>query len=433
MKRSLLFFIILFFIKPVFAENNSSDSLKKLIQAYHENGNKSKEAEALFELGSEIIGTAQVGEALSYLKSSSEIYLSLHDSINYAWCLYKISYLYNLTGDYSKSFTYCLNANSIASSYSLKSLEGYCQNLMGRLYYLLSDENSAMSFYDKALKNGIAEKDNRLIAESMSYIAIVWRNRDSLSLSLKMQLEALELRVSVNNESDCALSYFNIGILYSYRMKNDSAIYWLTKAESIWIKNNDYFNLAECYNYLGKAYLKLNDISLAENYFMKSLDIALKVRAKKMIRYNYYDLAMINYKKGDNKKAIDQILLYTLYKDSVVQDQGLLEITHLQAQSMKEKNENAIKLLNKENELKASQLAKNRIVIWTVAIGLLLVLLLSIFIFRSLRITLKQKKIIQDKNKDITNSIYYAKRIQQSQLPTEKYIEKELKRLKNPK
>ncbi len=40
-----------------------------------------------------------------------------------------------------------------------------------------------------------------------------------------------------------------------------------------------------------------------------------------------------------------------------------------------------------------------------------------------------QKEIIEEKNKDITASITYAKRIQQSLLPTEKYIEKNINRL----
>ena len=41
----------------------------------------------------------------------------------------------------------------------------------------------------------------------------------------------------------------------------------------------------------------------------------------------------------------------------------------------------------------------------------------------------EQKNLIEEKNKDITSSIRYAKRIQDALLPTEKYIHKTLKRL----
>jgi hypothetical protein len=41
-----------------------------------------------------------------------------------------------------------------------------------------------------------------------------------------------------------------------------------------------------------------------------------------------------------------------------------------------------------------------------------------------------QKKVIEEKNKDILDSINYAKRIQRAQMPTITHIEKTLDRLK---
>lgn len=70
-------------------------------------------------------------------------------------------------------------------------------------------------------------------------------------------------------------------------------------------------------------------------------------------------------------------------------------------------------------------------------IMLLLFIITSIFFifFKNENISFQkkvvtQKEIIEEKNKDITASITYAKRIQQSLLPTEKYIDKNIKRLK---
>lgn len=67
----------------------------------------------------------------------------------------------------------------------------------------------------------------------------------------------------------------------------------------------------------------------------------------------------------------------------------------------------------------------------------------GLFIFRSLQITRKQKQVIElknketgqqkglsaEKNKGILVSIHYAKSIQQSLLPTQKYIERNLLQL----
>jgi CHASE3 domain sensor protein len=80
---------------------------------------------------------------------------------------------------------------------------------------------------------------------------------------------------------------------------------------------------------------------------------------------------------------------------------------------------------------------KQKIVIMFVITGLLLVLIFAGFILRSLKVTRKQKNtieeqkdLVEEKQKEILDSIHYAKRIQQSLLPTERYIEKSLKKLK---
>jgi spermidine synthase len=56
----------------------------------------------------------------------------------------------------------------------------------------------------------------------------------------------------------------------------------------------------------------------------------------------------------------------------------------------------------------------------------MLVLVFAFFIYRSLKVTRHQKHIIEEKQKEILDSIYYAKRIQTSLLPTQKYLEKHL-------
>ena len=94
--------------------------------------------------------------------------------------------------------------------------------------------------------------------------------------------------------------------------------------------------------------------------------------------------------------------------------------------------------LEKQQAVADEKNRKQKIIIGSVVLGLLLVIVFSGFIFKSLRTTRKQKllietknketeeqkKVIEEKQKDILDSIHYAKRIQMSLLPTEKYIDK---------
>ena len=93
------------------------------------------------------------------------------------------------------------------------------------------------------------------------------------------------------------------------------------------------------------------------------------------------------------------------------------------------------------------QAQKNSFIRNLLLFGILSILLILVFVFRSYRIKNKsnilleqknteiamQKEIVEEKQKEIIDSIHYAKRIQQSLLPTEKYIEKTLIRLNKNK
>lgn len=65
-------------------------------------------------------------------------------------------------------------------------------------------------------------------------------------------------------------------------------------------------------------------------------------------------------------------------------------------------------------------------IIYTVVFGLFLLVLFSGFLYNRFRITQKQKIIIAEKNKEITDSITYAKRLQTAILPPDSFWKKYL-------
>jgi hypothetical protein len=110
------------------------------------------------------------------------------------------------------------------------------------------------------------------------------------------------------------------------------------------------------------------------------------------------------------------------------------------------------KELENQQTLAEEKNHKQKIILSFVIGSLLLVLLFAGSVFRSLRITKSQKNtieaqknivelqkqkveeqklLVEEKQKEIIDSITYARRIQQSLLPSQKYIDKNMKRLKN--
>ena len=128
-----------------------------------------------------------------------------------------------------------------------------------------------------------------------------------------------------------------------------------------------------------------------------------------------YDLALLHFKKAMS------------LKDSLFSEEKNKELTRKEMNYEFEKKEAATKADQDKKD------AITKIIIWSVSAGFALVLLLAVFIFRGYRQKQKanivislQKHLVEEKQKEILDSIHYAKRIQQSLLPTEKYIQRKI-------
>jgi len=161
-----------------------------------------------------------------------------------------------------------------------------------------------------------------------------------------------------------------------------------------------------------------------------------------------------DYNKGVlTKKIIKQILLITAklnipvvvdpkeynffeYQQIDLFKPNLKELSDALKIKIDPKNINSLRKAAEELKRKDLSVQANKRQNYFLIIVLLLTFVALGLIYSRFKITKKQKSIIEiqkgivdDKNKEITDSINYAKRIQNSLLPTEKYIEKTIKRL----
>lgn len=127
---------------------------------------------------------------------------------------------------------------------------------------------------------------------------------------------------------------------------------------------------------------------------------------------------------------------YADLKDTISNRESKRNIAEMQARFDSENKEKQIALLEQQSHIKELEADRQKNIRNFIVVGLVLVIILAIVIFNRYRIKQKANKqletayhLIEEKNKDITASINYAKRIQQSLLPTEKYIQRTLNRL----
>ncbi len=139
-------------------------------------------------------------------------------------------------------------------------------------------------------------------------------------------------------------------------------------------------------------------------------------------------------KTGDFKNALKMHEKFTSLEDSIGNENNKKELVRHELKSSYNQQK-AIDDAKNDKLLAIEQEKKKKQTILTIACasGLILVGIFLIFIFNRLRITKKQKGIIEEqklivdaKNQEITDSINYAKRIQNAILPPEKVVKEYL-------
>ncbi len=196
------------------------------------------------------------------------------------------------------------------------------------------------------------------------------------------------------------------------------------------------------------AYINLINVEeanvyFAEGNFSKSLELykaALpKIIESEDLRRHAGVLEKIadTYKAlGDYRSAYGTLIELRVLEDSLQSIQNNSYVEDMEAKYQSEKKEKEISLLNKDRELKEAEIAKKNAQVDQAnfqkilfVLGLVALLIVIGFIMYGLRqkhkanrLLTSQKIEIEEKNREIVDSINYAKRIQAATLPSLKYF-----------
>ncbi|MDF2437947.1 MAG: hypothetical protein K0Q95_2323 [Bacteroidota bacterium] len=189
--------------------------------------------------------------------------------------------------------------------------------------------------------------------------------------------------------------------------------------------------MSRVYNDIGIIYRKLKNYDLALSYLNRGLEIRQKYKLKAFLFSSYMEIAGLYIEIGSFDKAILELQKAELNVKETAQSPKLARI-YEQFMLIYKKTGNFPEALDYSEKLLAINEEINRQEMET-----RISILNTSFqkekedeIERLRTVELKKAyELIDQKNKDITDSIKYAKRIQQAILPSEKYIQKSLERL----
>lgn len=412
------------------------DSLKALIK-------KSNDADKieLLKLLCYEYNVTNPDKALEYAEEAMKLSVRLNNPKGLAGAYNSFGNAYYYKGNYSKTLEYYLKSLKVSEKINYEDGISASINNIGNVYYSLGDYPKALAYYSRSLKIEEIKKDTNAIAESYNNIGGVYGDLGDYEKSLKYNLKALEIREKMNNHEGIAYSLNNIGRVYSESGDYKKAIEYGKKALELYKQIGDdngvglsYLNIGTVYSRIGNKTGNSGNYKTAQKYYLNSLEVFKKLDYKTGIKECYKELSDISNSLKDYKAAFEYHQLYAEIKDDLINTESSTEIARMQTMYDSEKKDKKIQLLNKDKAIQATNLNKQKVIIYAAGSSLLLVIALLFFIFRGYQTKQKanlllgeKNKLIEDKNKDITDSINYASRIQTAILPSRELIRKELK------
>lgn len=303
-------------------------------------------------------------------------------------------------------------------------------NNIGIIQYNQNNLEEALKYFHQALKTA----DEIRTADASLYIGKVYITQNKYSEAQRYLEKTLEIATRNEDNYNISDSYYLLGRIDAFYGENDKALKYFQDAITIKEELEDEQGIALCNIHIGNLYLNQNKPKEAKIYFSRSKTLAEKLGIREELKdaflglsntyhiLNMYDSAY--YYLNENNRIHNELLSEEASK-KLVQLESVLASQKREAQIEAER---------------AIQKFSNKVVLYS-SIGVILVLIVfALLMYNRYRLKQKaneqlasynkeiemQRDIIEAHNRDILDSIKYAKRIQEAILPSKELMNKHL-------
>jgi serine phosphatase RsbU (regulator of sigma subunit)/Tfp pilus assembly protein PilF len=426
-------FIFIFILLAQFFFAQKTDSLKLLIKP---DLNDTTRINLLNKVGmSYFLNEGQLDSSLVYLQMAKTLAyktVSIKHQVN---SLLNYALVVREKGSFEKAMEDYFEALKLAEKMGDKKLIGSSYSGIAVVYSFQKDQVKAREYYQKAMDIATSMKDDKKLASLNNNIGLTYMDERNFPVALKYMLVALTLNKKNKNDNGTAAAAENIGLIYDQLKNYDLAMNYYVQAYRIWTARQDVYSTAINMSYMAMTFNNTKEFKRAKDTAVKALTMSQSVGAinTQIDIHNYlsdtyvglkdFETSLYHYKRG------------RVLKDSMKSDENIKAYTETQLkysfykQQMRDSLNYMVTVSKQEEQLKAEKTIRY---FSFSAIAIFMILLF--FLFKGYkekkianRIILKQKELVEEKQKEVIDSITYAKRIQTALLAGEKLLKENLK------
>ncbi|HEX8517408.1 MAG TPA: tetratricopeptide repeat protein [Bacteroidia bacterium] len=356
---------------------------------------------------------------------------------------------------------------------------------LGNVFLEMGNFADAVDHYTQSMKVAEANGNKNLVAANLANLSIIAFSQADYKKAMEYNARNLKINEELGDKYALSYSYRNIGKVHEVKHEYLKAIHAFSKAYKYSEESNDENGMGYCLNYLGAVYHGMKEYNKAEDYFTRSLAIAEKHKDTYSISENLNHIGNCHIEKKEYAKALDfckrayaiasktelvllqrdaALSLYKIYrltgkyresllmheeysniKDTILSEEnrkGVLK-KEIQYKYDKQALSDSLSFIQKQqlNEIEhEAQLSNEKNQRYILYGGLFFAVVLGAVSFRGYqrkkhdneiissqkKLVEHQKDIVEEKQKEIIDSISYAKRIQDAILPPPDAIQKYL-------
>ncbi len=341
-----------------------------------------------------------------------------HDTASIYSTYYNMGLVYFQQGNYLKSADF--NFKALPYFERVKDTFNTVSSLqaIGFTYMSLEDIPSSLTFYYKAAKLAKGYKDKYQLAGIYIDMATAYSNLNKNDSAISYLDLALKLSAKHNDDFHFTIALNNKADYYLKKKNYQQALVLSKEAEKLNLKDNRRLALCEVYSSMSNAYYHLNELDSSLKYARKGYSIGLETEQSKMVRECTKVLSYIFEARKNSDSALKYYKLYTVFNDTLKQESQLRGIAQKEFMFEKKNQED---LRANEKLIADTKLEKQKqinLIVIIASILLAIFLLVGIVNYRQKQkvnaVVLSQKKLLEEKNKEVADSINYASRIQKS-------------------
>jgi tetratricopeptide (TPR) repeat protein len=370
--------------------------------------------------------------AITNYKIAVDIWESLENKINTAKINSNIGNAYAGISNYPKALEYLLKAQKGLEGSNNQIEIGKVYLRLGLLNYYQSNNKPALDNFLKSLSIFEAIDYKNGIRYSIGNLGIIYQELKEYDKSRIYYMKGVQLSEAAGDKGGIANGLTNTAILYTEMKDYPKALAYHQKALAIYDELSFKSNISVAYSNIGSLHNRMGNYNEA----IKNYELA-KQNSKENIddlRIAHQGLATTYENLGNYKAAYENHVQFKRLTDSIFNTENSQQISSLKTQYEVEKK-------SAELEVKAeAQKARQQLILYSILALLLVMCVFAIILFKryqfinkqkqiieqKIKETEEQKKLIEIKQKEIIDSITYAKRLQDAILPPIDTIEKNL-------